>query len=147
MRFALILLLVSSLSCNRESRAPEPPYQYANDFKAYFKDTYNLELQKNSKYFVVPLNSCSECVDSALQNLAIKKFDWTVLLVGQTEDSIRQKNIVAVKQNYTCLIDSTLLMNEYALGIGLPSLLQTDNRGIVITKTDFFYGSWESFKP
>ena len=143
MRYLLWITLFIFEACESPTQPEDTKYNYSEDFKAYFKAVSNEEIRQGKEYFIVPLNSCAQCVDSALARLANYNYPWVVILTGQTEDNSRLRNIEITKTKYVCIIDSTSVISEYSVNIGLPSLLKANKEGQITYKKDFHYGSWQ----
>lgn len=138
--------MIFLLGCQPEKNKLEKEYAYSDDFRMYLKNIFKEEIKRNCNYFVIPLNSCGQCVDSALYKLTTNKFNWTIIFTGQTEDSLRQHYILQAKLRYIYFNDSTSALSEYSVGIGLPTLLETNDAGNVKSKLEFSYADWKSFK-
>lgn len=148
MKKLIILFVVGLLGCSSaENQYDESKYEYVNDFKAYMKDVFNEPIKSNHSYFVIPLTSCEQCVDSALINLCVYKLKWDVVFTGQTEDQNRLNYISKIRQNYSCFDDSTNQISEFAVSIAIPTLLKTDSSIKNFGKYEFHYGSWVNFNP
>ena len=145
MKCILWSCLILLAACKSAPQTDEVKYNYSDDFKVYFKNTFDQDVKAGAEYFIVPLSSCGQCVDSALDRLAHDKYPWVVILSGQTEDSVRLSNIEIAKGSYVCFSDPTSMLSEYSVGIGLPTLLKTDNGGKIISKKEFHFGSWQEF--
>ena len=143
-----ILLLNSCNNIQKESNPfqVEAIYEYDKDFHAYFNQTFKQKLIPKTKYFVIPISSCDQCVDSALFKAATNSFNWNIVIVGVTEDSIRKIYIDKITSQYKTFNDSLSHLWEYAVGIGLPSLLKVNEKNTVFSKREFSYGSWSNFK-
>jgi hypothetical protein len=112
----------------------EEPYEYGDELKRYFKDLFNYEITKIESGFVffIPVNSCSPCVEKTilgLNNLTEKKNIDKIIIVGTSSDSLINKNIKTLKENYVTqtLIDNNSRLFKYELNIGGPTILIFEN--------------------
>lgn len=138
-----IFIFTVFLSCQpNNNNSKERKYPYSEDFKTYFQSVFKQSIKNNNSYFVIPLNSCLECVDSALYNLRYRNFNYNVLFIGTTEDSIRLRDIDLIRQKYNCFFDPNNELIDYSTGIGIPSLLKSDNNGAINYIKEFHFGSW-----
>lgn len=63
----ILLFFVSLISCDSKL---ESKYKYEKDFKNYLSDIHDLNKKiTNQIYYIVPLYSCSPCVDKNLKFL------------------------------------------------------------------------------
>ena len=148
MKKLMLLLLVCSLGCSSvEDRQQEINYEYVNDFRAYLQEVFNEPVRGNKSYFVIPLTSCEQCVDSALIKLCDYKLNWVVIFTGQTEDPARLNYIGRIKENYLCYDDAANQIAEFAVSIAIPTLLKANHSGELMSKYEFHYGSWVDFNP
>ncbi len=150
MRYLMITLLLTIGCASPEQQSATgigtTKYEYSNDFNAYMQETFQKEVLGSKEYFIVPLGSCGECVDSALFKLANNKYNWIVILSGETEDSVRLEHISKLKEKYEFYLDSTSQINSYSVSIALPTLLKADDKSIIISKKEFHFGSWAEFQ-
>lgn len=144
----MLLLLLCILGCTSvKNEQEEANYEYVSDFKAYLDEVFNESVRGNTSYFVIPLTSCEQCVDSALIKLCDYELNWVVIFTGQTEDVNRLNHIKKIKEHYIWFDDSRNQIAEFAVSIAIPTLLKADQSGLVMSKYEFHYGSWTDFNP
>ncbi|HET8861336.1 hypothetical protein [Marivirga sp.] len=123
----ILLFFVSLISCDSK---PESQYKYEKDFKNYLSDVHNLNNNIiNQIYYIVPLYSCSPCVDKNLKFLSslnkIKNFK--IILIGESSRKSHQSMVNSINKNHVTLFDKENKAQFYELGLGKPIIIHFEN--------------------
>ena len=140
LRFLLIFSLIYLSSCSEDEYGAI--YNYQTEFESYYNQLSeeNLDDIKQSYLFVIPLRSCSICVDKSLENLTTYQYPAKVLLVGQCQSEEMQSRVDHIKKHYDYTEDPSSLLFKYETDMGKPSLLTLVKK---IRKLDLEVTSWK----
>jgi len=127
--FSTFIVLVSILLSSCES-APESQYKYEKSFKTYMSDVHE-ENDKiiNQIYYIVPLYSCSPCVNKNLKFLsALNKIEnFKIILIGEATKSSHLEMVNSIINRHATLIDKENKAQFYELGLGKPIIIHFEN--------------------
>lgn len=105
-------------------------YEYADELILFHKNELNENISdlKNGILFYVPLNSCFPCVKETIEGLnetISKERINEIVITGQTKDTILNKSISLLKNNYESKIkfDTSSKLFRYELNIGGPTII------------------------
>ena len=127
-RVVVSIILISLFSCKKHNQENElvKEYQYFEDFSYYFKTTFNEAIKdiNKEKLFIVPVSSCTPCVDEVLSNLSNKQCNaCAVVFVGRPEGDQRALIIQKISNKIPAYHDINSELFNYQINIGKPSLL------------------------
>jgi hypothetical protein len=132
-KFLIVLMIFCSChspDLNEESDDLLKVYEYEEDFNFYFKQNFDLELKdlNNDKLFIVPVSSCTPCVNEVLTNLQNNDCgNSAVLFVGRIEDDAqRNKEVEEITKKMLTYNDYESDLYNYQTDIGKPCVLFLD---------------------
>lgn len=137
--FITLLLFVSLLfACSNNKQMNKEDtivkeYAYFKDFTYYFDQTFHTSLREIApKYvFVVPISSCTPCVDKTIEELDKMNPNNSVLvMVGTTDEEERNIKIEKLVSKYKSYRDLASELYTYETNMGKPTLLIIDNQSI-----------------
>jgi hypothetical protein len=115
-------------------------YKYENGFKRFINDTFEItidDIDNYSNIFIIPLSSCTPCVNEALNNICnIKNDKSIILLLGASNDKSICEKVVFINNNFTKVYtDFENKFINYETNIGSPTFLYK-RRNHFYNKTD-----------
>ncbi len=140
---SVLILIVIFFSCqsqiNKQENGLKQPYEYTEDFNYYFKENFKMSLfdLNKEKLFVVPVSSCTPCVDMVLNNLENNECNnCAALFVGQP-DNERQNQINRIVNNITAFYDEKSDLYSYQTDVGKPCVLFIERGNVEKMKLDY----------
>ena len=128
MRKLIILIIPIVLSCNTKSILKE--YNYSEDFYLYFENTFNTSLKDQGlkHLFVIPLSSCTPCVNASLNLfLEINREDVGIITVGLPDNSKTFQLVNKIYSLNKVWLDDKEELTKYRTNIGSPYYLSIKN--------------------
>ncbi len=119
----LPLILCFFISCSSYSIGKK--YNYQDDFDAYFQFTFNHSISKIEEdiLVIIPIASCSMCVERTLDELIKNNYDARIIVVGTSHEERYLKKLDEIEKNYPLLYDSEAELFNYETDMGKPTLL------------------------
>ena len=132
--FSLLLFI----ACSSEKKHP-----YSDEIKNYLNQIDGLESKQNNRILIIPLNACSSCVKTTLEDLLYLDPDsqnFTIILSGRSLDDGLIKLSDEVKSKFTCKVDMTEGLRLYRTNISGPVFVETNESYVtsVVTLEDKF---------
>ena len=128
--FAL-LALVMVTSCG--SKATK--HEYSDAITRYLESTVELKVASGGpELIIIPLNACSPCVKTTMQDLLSldqDKPEVRVVLSGFSGDDEIEKLATEMQTEYDCLVDPSDGLRLYRTNISAPVLIKTKKDFIV----------------
>ena len=102
---------------------------YLEDFGYYMKSKFNVDVTEKGDhlYYIIPLESCIQCIDLNLGILERIKTSshLTLILVGRAMDGTTITRVKEIGDKFRMLKDPTGLIWRYETGLGKPLLIHT----------------------
>lgn len=126
-KLLIILSFVTLFSCKSENQNVMK-YNFNEDFKLYYYNTYKDSISSNLKFIIViPLTSCTPCVDTTIDFVSKRKIKNCEVIFVNTEEIVlainKKTQVDLIKSNYKTKTDSLSILYKYATNIGKPTLL------------------------
>jgi hypothetical protein len=125
--FVFLLFFNSLNSCDSK---PESQYKYEKGFKNYLSDVHDINNKIiNQIYYIVPLYSCSPCVDKNLSFLSSlnKMKNFKIILIGESSKISHQSMVNSITKKHNTLFDKENKAQFYELGLGKPIIIHFEN--------------------
>ncbi|GEM_PF-3000648 len=130
--YAVIIAGVILWSCKHTGNYSG--YKYEANFFSFLNKAFDLSPESvNDKFiFVIPVNSCSPCVEKTLGFLALPAHHHVVglILANSKKDLIRYKEIIEGNNNGNLYYDLAAIHANYELGIFGPVLIYVQNNQV-----------------
>ena len=131
--FTFVIVALSLSGCSETVPAYYDEYAYTEPLCRYFKEVFGKEnfLAQHEKVFVLPLNSCSPCLETTL-NYLIEHAQYTnigTVVVGKAKKEKHARLVEALSDKADLvLIDEKEKLAGYETNIFGPALIQRAGR-------------------
>lgn len=133
----LLFLLMTACSGKDEK------HDYSDAIANYLDQKISINLSEADRLVIIPLNACSPCVKTTLEDLLYldaESQDFKVLLSGTSIESEIRSLSLEVATKFNCLIDESESLRLYRTNISNPVFVKTNNEYVtnVINLDDKF---------
>ncbi len=123
-KILLFIICLISTSCKQEG------YTYYEGFRNYMTSKHDINIMNHEDkiFYILPLSDCTSCQSTSLNLELLASFEehndkLTVLLIGQTNNSIYQGLIKKLTPKFDIINDTENTIFSYQTGLGKPMLL------------------------
>ena len=129
MRKIIFVLIILTLSCSRDILTNN---QYTDGIKNYLESTFKIKSErfKSTGVFILPLSSCTPCLQSTLKFIGtLKPNAVMVFAIGKSDASETSRLLQILKNQFETYHDTIGDLKFYRTNIGTPYYFEMRNNG------------------